>query len=235
MGGAWGAYDPGHPMDYVFDDYSRAVLLSGGAPVLIPTAQDPESTEAVLNRLDGIVLSGGPDVHPGFYGEDPLPRLGDLDQDLDRMELDLTRAVLERDMPLFAVCRGVQVLNVAMGGTLFQDIPAQVEGAINHVQQAPRSVTTHKVILEPGSMLADMLECLTLTVNGRHHQAVKDPAPGLNIAARAADDVVEALEMPGPRFVLGVQWHPEGTWKTDTHSKRLFKAFVSAAGGSRGG
>ncbi len=229
IGGGWGAYDTGHPIDYVFDDYSRAVLLSGGAPVLIPAAQDRKSIVTVLDRLDGVILSGGPDVHPRFYGEEPLARLGDLDEELDLMELDLTRAVLERDMPLFAVCRGIQVLNVALGGTLFQDISAQVEGAINHVQPAPKSVTTHKVTLEPESMLSGILGRRTIMVNGRHHQAIKDAAPDLSITARARDQVVEAVEWPGRRFVLGVQWHPEGTWRNDTPSKRLFKALVTAA------
>ncbi|MCF8062740.1 MAG: gamma-glutamyl-gamma-aminobutyrate hydrolase family protein, partial [Deltaproteobacteria bacterium] len=107
IGGAWGSYDPGHPMDYAFDDYSRAVLHCGGAPVLIPVAQNRGTLSAILDRMDGIVLTGGPDVHPRFYGEDPLPRLGDLDEELDRMELDLVRSVLDRDMPLLAVCRGI--------------------------------------------------------------------------------------------------------------------------------
>ncbi len=229
IGGAWGAYDTGHPMDYVFDDYSRAVLLSGGAPVLIPAAQDHKSMEAVLDRMDGVVLSGGPDVHPRFYGEEPLAHLGDLDEELDLMELGLCRAILDRDMPLFAVCRGIQVLNVALGGTLFQDVPTQVQEAVNHVQPAPKNVNTHKVNLEPGSMLSRILGRRTIMVNGRHHQAIKDTASELSIVARASDHLIEAVEWSDRRFVLGVQWHPEGTWRNDPHSQKLFKALVKAA------
>jgi putative glutamine amidotransferase len=235
IGGAWGAYDTGHPMDYAFDDYSRAVLRCGGAPVLIPTAQDNRSLSAVLDRMDGILLTGGPDVHPRFYGEAPLPRLGDLDEELDRAELAVTRAVLERDMPLFAVCRGIQVLNVALGGTLIQDIATQVEDAINHVQLAPKQVTTHEVRLEPGSMLAGILNRRTLQVNGKHHQAVKGVAPGLDVVARASDGVIEALECPERTFVLAVQWHPEGTWRVDAPSRKLFQALVRASGEEREG
>ncbi len=233
VGGGWGAYDPGHFMDYTFDEYSRAVLHCGGAPVLIPVAQDRRTLSAILERLDGVILTGGPDVHPRWYGEEPLPQLGDLDEALDRLELDVARAVLERDLPLFAVCRGTQVLNVALGGTLIQDIASQVEGAIQHVQPAAKNVTTHQVRLAPGSMLSTVLKRRTIWVNGRHHQAVKDTAPGLEVAARARDGLVEAVEHPDRRFALGVQWHPEGTWETDAHSKKLFRALVQAAGAAR--
>ncbi len=233
IGGAWGAYDTGHPMDYTFDDYSRAVLQSGGAPVLVPVAQNPESLKTILDHADGLLLTGGPDVHPRFYGEEPLPGLGDLDEELDRTELDLTRAALDRDLPLLAVCRGIQVLNVALGGTLVQDIATQVEGAINHVQLAPKNVTTHTVRLEPGSMISSILKRRTLQVNGRHHQAVKQVAPGLGVSASAPDGVIEAVEMSESRFVLGVQWHPEGTWRTDAPSKKLFQALVGAAAAPR--
>jgi len=230
IGGAWGAYDTGHPMDYAFDDYSRAVLHCGGVPILIPVAQNRESLGLILNHLDGLLLGGGPDVHPRFYGEEPLPHLGDLDLELDRTELALARAVLERDMPLLAVCRGIQVLNVVLGGTLIQDIATQVEGAVNHVQMAPRDVTTHSVRMEPDSVISRLLKRRTLQVNGKHHQAIKEVAPGLKVTARAPDDVIEAVEMQERDFVLGVQWHPEGTWRTDPPSKRLFQSLVRAAG-----
>jgi len=229
IGGAWGAYDPGHLMDYTYDDYSRAVLHSGGAPVLIPVAQDPESVGTILDRVDGLLLSGGPDVNPRLYGEDPLPLLGDSDEALDLTELALTRGALERNLPLFGICRGIQVLNVALGGTLFQDVSTQVDGAINHVQLAPKDVFTHKVRLEPESMLARILKRRTLEVNGKHHQAVKKVAPGLTVAARARDQVIEAVENPERDFVLGVQWHPEGTWRKDPLSRKLFKALVEAS------
>jgi putative glutamine amidotransferase len=161
--------------------------------------------------------------------------LGDLDEELDLAELAVTRAVLDRNLPLFAVCRGIQVLNVALGGTLIQDIATQVEEAINHVQLAPKHVTTHEVRLEPGSLLTKILNRRALQVNGRHHQAVKETAPGLRVAARAPDGVIEAVECPDRRFVLGVQWHPEGTWRVDAPSRKLFQALVRASGVQPGG
>jgi len=231
IGGGWGSYDPGHFMDYTFNAYSEAVLSSGGAPVLIPVAQSGDSLDAILHHLDGLILSGGADVNPRAYGEAPLAGLGDIDEDLDRTELELARRAMSGDLPILGICRGIQTLNVSQGGTLYQDIPGQVEHSINHVQKARKGVNTHSIRIDEGTLLHKTLNRKKIWVNGRHHQAVKDPAVGLVISARAEDGVIEAVEDPARSFTLGVQWHPEGTWKTDPYSKKLFRAFVKAASG----
>jgi putative glutamine amidotransferase len=215
-------------MDYTFDDYSQAIRFGGGAPVLIPVAQDRETLQAILRRLDGLILSGGPDVNPKFYGEQPLPGLEEIDEDLDRMELEAARMAFEGNLPIFAICRGIQVLNVSQGGTLYQDIPTQVQESILHTQKADKKTTTHATRIEPKTLLSRIVGRKEIWVNGRHHQAVKDVAHGFVVSARATDGVVEAMEHPSRRFVVGVQWHPEGNWKGDLYSRRLFRAFVRA-------
>ncbi len=232
-GGAWGAYSLGHFLDYTFSDYSHAVLQAGGAPVLIPTPQSPRSLKRILAGLEGLILSGGPDVHPGRYGEEPAAGLGEVDEALDRMEIPLARLAVEHGMPLLGICRGVQVLNVAMGGSLYQDIATQLPQAICHAPRADKSVLTHTVQIERGSLLARILGKREIRVNGKHHQAVREAAPGLHPVARARDGVIEALEHPGKPFVLGVQWHPEGSFREDPFSLKLFRALVQAAAAKR--
>lgn len=231
IGGSWGEYDPGHFMDYTFSNYSLAVAASGAAPVLVPAACDQRALERIFNAANGLLLSGGPDVHPKFYKEEPLPGLGDVDEPLDRMELAAARLAMQSGLPVLAVCRGIQVLNIAMGGTVFQDIASQVPEAIGHRQQAAKSVATHSVTVERPSLLFDILGRRRIPVNGKHHQAVKDVAEGLQVAARAPDGLVEALFAPEHPFALGVQWHPEGTFETDPFSRKLFAAFIAAAAG----
>jgi putative glutamine amidotransferase len=229
-GGAWGVYSLGHFMDYTFSDYSHAVLHSGGAPVIVPAAQDAASLSRILDSVQGLILSGGPDVHPKRYGEEPMAGLGEVDEALDAMELMAAGLALERDIPILAICRGIQVLNIALGGTLFQDIPSQVPESLCHSPKTDKAVNTHTVRIEAGSRLRRICGKPAIWVNGKHHQAVKDPAPGLAVTARARDGVIEALEHPAKRYVIGVQWHPEGTWREDPCSKKLFRSFVQAAG-----
>jgi putative glutamine amidotransferase len=231
IGGSWGEYDPGHFMDYTFSNYSLAVAAAGGAPVLIPAACDQRVLERIFNVAGGLLLSGGPDVHPKFYKEEPMPGLGDIDEPLDRMELAAARLAMQSGLPVLAVCRGIQVLNIALGGTVFQDIASEVPEAIGHRQQAAKSVATHSVTIERPSLLFDILGRRRIQVNGKHHQAVKDVAEGLQVAARAPDGLVEALFAPAHPFALGVQWHPEGTFETDPFSRKLFAAFTAAAAG----
>jgi len=230
-GGAWGIYSLGHFMDYTFSDYSQALLDAGGAPVIIPAAQDRRSLEAVLGSVQGLILSGGPDIHPRRYGEEPIAGLGEVDEVLDRMELLAAGLAIERDLPLLGICRGIQVLNVALGGTLYQDIASQVSGSICHTPKTDKAVNTHCVRIEAGSRLHKLLGRREIWVNGKHHQAVKGLAPSLRIAARAKDQIVEAVEHPHQRFAIGVQWHPEGTWRDDRFSQKLFSAFVQAVQG----
>jgi putative glutamine amidotransferase len=228
-GGAWGMYSLGHFMDYTFSDYSQAILHAGGAPVIVPAAQDRKSLARILSSLQGLILSGGPDVHPRRYGEEPLAGLGEVDEALDHMELMAAELAIEKNLPLLGICRGIQVLNIALGGTLYQDIASQVPESICHTPKTDKAVNTHTVRIEAGSRLHQIIGKREIWVNGKHHQAVKDSAPGLVVTARARDGVIEAVEHPGKRYVIGVQWHPEGTWRDDAFSKKLFRSFLRAA------
>ena len=229
IGGPWSVYSTGHFMDYTFNEYSHAIVQSGGAPVLLPVAQNQGTLKTILAKLNGLVLSGGPDINPRYYKEQPLKGLGEIDDALDQMEIAVAKEAYRLNLPTLAICRGIQTLNVSLGGNLYQDIALQVDGSINHSQKADKSINTHTVTISAGTRLSDVYKNKKIWVNGKHHQAVKDPAPGFVVSATAADGVIEAIEDLSKRFVVGVQWHPEGTWKSDVNSKRLFKAFVKAA------
>jgi putative glutamine amidotransferase len=216
-------------MDYTFSDYSQAILHAGGAPLIVPSAQNGKSLETILGSVQGLILSGGPDIHPRRYGEEPLAELGEIDEALDQMELMAAHLALERNLPVLGICRGIQVLNVALGGTLYQDISSQVADSICHTPKTDKAVNTHTVRIEAGSRLRRILGKPEIWVNGKHHQALKEPAPGLVVSARARDGVIEAVEHPGKRHVIGVQWHPEGTWRDDAYSQKLFRSLVRAA------
>jgi len=229
VGGSWGLYSRGHFMDYTFAEYSQAVLAAGGAPVLIPVAQNTESIANILGALGGLILSGGPDVNPRFYGEQPLDGLGEVDEGLDLMESrwhGRPSTGTSRPSPF---ARGIQVLNVSQKGTLYQDVASQISDAINHGQKRTRAFSPIWFALPrtPGSPRFGERGNLG---EQQAPPSVKAPGPGLIVSARASDGVIEALEHPGKRFVLGVQWHPEGTWQHDLCSQKLFEALIQEAG-----
>jgi putative glutamine amidotransferase len=232
VGGAWGEYSPGHFMDYTYEEYTRAIHYCGGAPVIIPIPQDTGTFQTIFKRLDGLLLSGGPDINPRFYGEQPLPALGEVDEGLDRMELEAARLAFRENLPTLGICRGAQILNVSQGGTLYQDIPSQVQDCVGHTQKADKRVLAHSIRIEGKTLLSSISKRKAIWVNGKHHQAIKALAPGFRVSARATDGIIEAIEHPSKKFLLGVQWHPEGTWEDDLYSKRLFRAFIEAAIGS---
>lgn len=211
--------------------YCNAVEAAGGVPVLLPAGAAPDAAR-VLDRLDALILSGGVDVAPARYGRQPHPALGDVDAERDELEIALARAALASGFPLLAICRGIQVLNVAAGGTLIQDLPAERPSSISHRQSdqsIPRSLPSHAIVVDPGSRLAELAGASRLDVNSFHHQALDDVAPCLIVTARAEDGVVEAVEAPGRRFTVGVQFHPEETAPNDATSRRLFEALVASA------
>lgn len=200
--------------------YLRAIEAAGGVPVVLPPLGD---ADALLDRLDGICLSGGPDLDPVAYGAtERHAELGPTEPDLDAFELALARAADARGMPLLGICRGAQALNVARGGTLHQHIPA-------HRQTEPATATTHSVHVDAGTRLAQLVGTRPLRVNSFHHQAVDVLGRGLRAVARAADGTVEAIEGVGARFLLGVQWHAEGLTALPRH-RVLFEGLVVAAG-----
>jgi putative glutamine amidotransferase len=217
---------------FIYNRIISAIVEAGGIPVLLPTDMPENATRALYESVDGILLPGGGDVDPKFYGEVPHPATQTPDLLRDELELSLVRWAVSDDLPLMGICRGNQVINVALGGTLVQDIPSEVETDIVHdTANRPegRTLRVHTVRVEPESRLSSILQGSEFKVNSLHHQSVDRPAPGLNITALSPDEVVEALEMPNKRFVISVQWHPEDLYMDDDAMKRLFEAFVSAA------
>ncbi len=210
--------------------YVEGVEGASGLPVVLPNSGDPSHAPSYLDRIDGLLLTGGDDVHPRLYGEAPHPRLDLVDERRDRFEIALLRAARERGMPVLGICRGIQVMNVALGGDLYQDLPSQADGAVGHAQRTLDEGPWHDVEVRRGTRLLEILGEARTAVNSYHHQACRRVAEGLSVTANAPDGVVEAVEDPEHPFFLGVQWHPEvlegGAAAT---SKRLFAAFVAAA------
>lgn len=213
--------------------YSRAVATAGGLPVMIPLLDEMDTLRELFDRLDGLLIPGGVDVDPATYGEAPLPTCGRLDRDRDRVELSLARWAREDGKPLFGLCRGLQIVNVALGGTLYQDIAAQRSDAIKHdyfpTAGYSRAHLAHPVTVSGGTRLHAFVGTAPLKVNSMHHQAVKNLAPELVTTAVAPDGLVEAVESPDSHFLLGVQWHPEALSDHDHRMHRLLAGFVEAA------
>lgn len=192
----------------------------------------PEACRATLERVDALVLTGGEDVNPARYGEAPHPRLGTLSDERDAAELTLVETARELQLPTLAICRGVQILNVALGGTLIQDIPSQVKTEIDHDPDLPRTSRTHRVQIDTDSRLARAVGVTELDVNSVHHQAIARVAPTLRVTATAPDGVIEGVETApdDPWWCVGVQWHPEDTFESGELDRRLFAALAGAAG-----
>jgi putative glutamine amidotransferase len=212
-------------------DYPRAVDAAGAIPLVVPPMAASD-LDGLVARLDGLLLAGGPDLHPSLYGAEPHDCLGPTEPPLDEFELDLVRRADHAGLPLLAICRGTQALNVARGGTLLQHLPEDVGEEIRHRQRQPGRVATHAVRVEAGSAVAEALGATELDVNSFHHQAIRDLGEGLQAVATAPDGVIEAVEATDRPFVLGVQWHAESLTAREDH-QRLFRSFVAAAAGCR--
>jgi putative glutamine amidotransferase len=215
------------------EDYRQAILHAGGEIRIIDRTM---SVEDALAGLDGLMMTGGDDIAPNRYGEQPHPAVAEVDAERDEFELKLVATARSQNLPILAICRGVQVLNVACGGTLVQDIPSQVTGALLHKLSVPPHQPyslAHEVWLEKDSLLSKLMSerlngADTCDVNSRHHQAVKAVAAGLRVSATAPDGVIEAIEDPAARFCLGVQWHPENFFRTGEF-RALFEGFLEAS------
>lgn len=212
---------------YVNSAYIQAVIAAGGTPVLIPY-QPKEQLRRIIHLVDGLVLPGGIDVDPNRYGQNPVVQCGEIDPLWDELDLTAAGFALERDIPILAICRGIQVLNVALGGSLVQDIPSQITDPVKHSQEAPRWYATHDITVQSASLLGEIWGTDSTRVNSFHHQSVGALGRGLRVVATAPDGVIEAVESSEHHFVLGVQWHPELMVDHYPVSRRIFAHFVQA-------
>ena len=208
--------------------YARSVGRVGGIPVIVPPVIDPADAPAAMEGVDGLVLTGGDDVDPTWYHQSPSQALGAVDRARDEFDLALLRVGRERGLPILGICRGLQVVNVALGGTLWQDLPSERPSQVIHEQPHGRDARTHDVHIEPSSRLARAIGITTLHTNSFHHQAIRDLAPGLKVTAWADDGVIEGIEAEDlGNWLLAVQWHPEEFHQDPSApDQRLFEALV---------
>ena len=213
---------------WMLPGYLDGIRAAGGIPVIFPVTEDAEDLAELIGKVDGILLTGGHDVDPAVYGETPLNSSVVTYPLRDRMEAEVLNQALEKDMPVLGICRGIQFLNAYLGGNLYQDLPTERPTDVEHHQKPPYDVPVHKVTVAKDSSLFRLLHAETLSVNSYHHQAVKEPAECLNVMAVSEDGLVEAVELPGKRFVWAVQWHPEFSFRSDDNCRKIFEAFITA-------
>jgi len=212
-------------MDFVPRSAVDGVVAAGGIPVGLPYIPK-EQINGLVARLDGIIFTGGPDIDPTFMGEEPIPQLGATNRNRDIFEIALVRTAVAKNIPILGICRGAQIINVALGGTVYQDLNSQFPGKVlKHHQEAPGDQPTHFISVNHDSYLFKTVSD-NVFVNSRHHQAIKDVATGLNIVAEAPDGVIEGIEN-SDASIQGVQWHPENMWQHDSRQLELFQDFIS--------
>ena len=212
---------------WMLPGYLDGLLEAGATPVILPMIEDEDELFRLIEMCDGILLTGGHDVTPEIYGEEPLKGTVSCIK-RDNMEKIVLSYAMQKDKPILGICRGIQLVNALLGGTLYQDLPTQRPTSVEHHQKPPYDVPVHEVAIRKDTPLFDCLGTDHIKVNSYHHQAVKDVAPDLKVMAESEDGLVEALYMPSSRFFWAVQWHPEFSFRTDKNSKKIFKAFVDS-------
>lgn len=221
--------DAARPYHKLYAQYTDAVAAAGGVPVVIPNLSDDEDILSMLSALDGLVLTGGMDLHPSSYGHEPHPKTTTLATRRQSADARLVELALVMEIPVLGICLGCQLLNVALGGTLIQDIPSETTSAVKHNPATDGDKAIHRVRVEQGSRLFTIVGSPFIDVDSSHHQAIKSVGRNLAVAAWGDDEIIEAVEIPG-RWVVGVQWHPERQIDSAPH-KALFEALVAASGG----
>ncbi len=207
-------------------EYIDTVRRAGGMPVLLPAGE--ENIQGLLSAVDGLLLLGGGDISPGLHGGESHEAIYETDEERDRFEISLVLGAVKSGLPVLGICRGIQILNVALGGTLHAHLPDVVGETVKHKPE-PSSAILHELSVTPGSQLADVMGELVFSANSDHHQAIRELAPGLSAVAEAPDGVIEAVEMPNHPWLIAVQWHPERTAAEDPVQQRLFDQFVIAS------
>jgi putative glutamine amidotransferase len=221
----------GYPQFSVSEAYTASLSNAGASPVLIPLGLPETTLQTIVQRLDGILFSGGGDIDPRQYGNDPHPLVSDVDPDRDQVEIQLLHQVMKEGLPILGICRGLQIINVALGGSLYEDVLEQHPKAVKHryYPDWPRDHLAHTVQVETGSQLMEILGTSTVQVNSLHHQGVNQLAPGLRASSYAPDGLIEGFELQDYPYGLAVQWHPENL-QAYAPMRELFKSFVEAAG-----
>lgn len=224
-------YDETKESYWMLPSYMKGIEEAGGIPIMLPLTTSIEIIQQLAEQFDGFLFTGGHDVNPELYGEKVEQTCGAICHERDIMEERLLNEVLRLDKPVFGICRGLQLINVLLGGTLYQDIPTQFQAdkLIMHQQKPPYTRPVHSVSIEKGSMLEKLIHTESLMVNSYHHQGIKELASSLETAAIAEDGLIEAFTMPNKKFALAVQWHPEFSYQEDDYSFRLFSEFVHAS------
>lgn len=213
---------------WMLPGYLDGLGQAGGIPVIFPFTSDEEELDRLMSLCDGFLFTGGDDVSPDIYGEEPMTDLLECCRKRDDMELIVLRKAVESDKPVLGICRGLQFINAALGGTLYQDLPTQRPSDVEHHQTGDYDVPTHDVALVPDSPLCRYLGKTDMRVNTYHHQGIKDLADGLSVMGTAPDGLTEAFYRPASRFLWAVQWHPEFMFRTDADSREIFRAFVES-------
>lgn len=224
--GVFPRYNTEHTQLQVGVGYINGILEAGGIPIILPSTDDPTILESIVENYDGFLIPGGHDVDPKNYGRKRSDFLQDVCTERDSMELAIVPMIIDADKPLLGICRGQQVINVALGGTLVQDIPHEMPDTLDHVQSRPYTNAMHLVDIDKRSQLYEICKTERTPVNSIHHQTIEELADDLIVSARSEDGMIEGVEIPDKRFVIGVQWHPEYLWPHDIHQRRLFQALV---------
>ena len=216
---------------YMRPGYLKAIRAAGGVPVILPLDLADDDLRQLTDTFDGFLFTGGPDVHPFFFGEETHAHCGNVCLRRDQMELALLRLVMAAKKPVLGICRGIQLLNIALGGDIYQDLPSQFKEdfPVAHAQPFAYDIPAHTVKIVPGTRLAELSQCDALKVNSMHHQGVRRVAPGLVVSGYAPNQLAECIEKPDYPYFIGVQWHPEYLWEKDPAAARLFESFVDAA------
>lgn len=216
---------------WMLPGYMCGIEAAGGIPVMLPLISEQDDLKRLMHMLSGILFSGGQDVSPHIYNEVKRKRCGECCAKRDEMETVLYRIAYEQDKPVLGICRGIQLINAVMGGTLYQDIPTERRRGIEHHQKPPYDMPSHMVKVYQDSPLHDLLQWGLISVNSYHHQGIKELAPGVKAMAEAEDGLIEALYVPDKTFIWAVQWHPECSYRTDENSRKILEAFVESCRG----